>query len=78
MLDEVQQQRKHKFQQHAELVRMQTCSLMNNTRKLEDQLKPKELWQFDWDLSASQNTEESNLTDQEIKANNTRLATMLK
>jgi len=57
---------------------MQTATLVNIQLKKEDQLKPNELWHFDWDNDTVETHDRaSEMTDEQIQAHNARLAAML-
>ena len=70
------EQQNEEFRQHAELVRLQTTTLVNIQLDQKDHLKPAELWSFDWDSPETSNAEQE-LTDAQIEAHNARLAAML-
>ena len=76
MLEQCQEMRQAEFRQHAELVRLQTTTLVNIQLDQKDHLKPAELWSFDWDSPETSNAEQE-LTDAQIEAHNARLAAML-
>lgn len=58
---------------------MQTATLVNIQLKKEDQLKPNELWHFDWDNDTVETYDRASegLTDEQITEHNARLAAML-
>jgi len=81
MLDGMHEIKTQEFQQRANLVRLQTCTLINMSgRSLKDgeKLTPAELWSFDWDQKDCTNLSELHeMTDEQIIAHNARLAAML-
>lgn len=77
MLDELNQKQQNEYRQRAELVRFQTTILVNIQLKKEDQLKPSELWPFDWDEPTGIDAELNSMTDEQIKQHNKRLMALL-
>jgi len=60
------------FKRDAELTRLQTATLINIQLKKEDQIKPRDLWRFEWDDQETEN--ESGLTEEQIIEHNNRLS----
>lgn len=80
MLDGMHEIKTQEFQQRANLVRLQTCTLINMSgRSLKDgeKLTPAELWPFSWDDKTSSATGAEGMTDEQILEHNARLAAML-